>query len=184
MGHKEKNKRITAMALAALLLMLSFAGCSGAAGKGSAETDENAAKVSRIYLASPFFNDKEEEAVGRAETILRDRGFDVFSPREQTYEEEFGSAEWSKAVFKVDTEEIRNADCVVMLYWGNYSDSGTAWESGYAYAVGTPVVAVHLAEDSNLMVNEGAVANLKSVEELSTYDFEKMPVIDYDGEVI
>ena len=34
-----------------------------------------------IYLASPFFNEFELECVKRAEKILSDRGFELFSPR-------------------------------------------------------------------------------------------------------
>ena len=38
-------------------------------------------KIMKIYLASPFFDDKELENVKKAEEILFSRGFDVFSPR-------------------------------------------------------------------------------------------------------
>ena len=47
-----------------------------------------------------------------------------------------------------------------MLYWGNYSDSGTAWECGYAYATGKPVIVLQLGESSNLMIHEGSHTNL------------------------
>ena len=69
-----------------------------------------------------------------------------------------------------------------MLYHGNYSDSGTAWECGYAYAIDKPVVCVQIGDLSNLMVHCSAVANI-TLEELKTYDFEKMPWIDYTGDM-
>ena len=113
----------------------------------------------KIYLASPFFKEEELAAVRKAEEILEHRGF---------------------TVFMADRSYIDWADVVVMLYHGQYSDSGTAWECGYAFATHTPVLVVHLGEDSNLMVHEGSHANL-TMDELKTYDFDRMPLQSYTG---
>lgn len=138
----------------------------------------------KIYLASPFFNDEELKNVQKAEEILMNRGFQVFSPRlnEVRTDENTQSALWSKETFMNDRRFIDWADAVVMLYYGGYSDSGTAWECGYAYGTNTPVVVVHLGDDSNLMVHEGCHSNI-SLEDLSTYDFEKMPSLPYNGKM-
>ena len=49
----------------------------------------------KVYLASPFFSEKELEAVREAEEILEQRGFTVFSPRKyQISEEKQGSPAW------------------------------------------------------------------------------------------
>ena len=138
----------------------------------------------KIYIASPFFSDREREILTKTENILRERGFDVFSPREHTVpEEEEGTSAWSRKIFAIDHQGIDWADCLVMLYWGNYSDTGTAWECGYAYAIGKPVLVVHLGDSSNLMVHEGSHSNLKSVTELKDYDFEVMPKSIYIGKM-
>lgn len=79
-----------------------------------------------------------------------------------------------------DKRFIDWADVVVMLYYGGYSDSGTAWECGYAYGTNTPVIVVQLGEDSNLMVHEGCHSNI-SLEELEGYDFDMLPVKAYKG---
>ena len=135
----------------------------------------------KIYLASPFFKEEELAAVRKAEEILEHRGFTVFSPRKyKIAEEKQGSPAWSKAVFMADRSYIDWADVVVMLYHGQYSDSGTAWECGYAFATHTPVLVVHLGEDSNLMVHEGSHANL-TMDVLKTYDFDRMPLQRYTG---
>ena len=135
----------------------------------------------KVYLASPFFSEKELEAVREAEEILEQRGFTVVSPRKyQIVEEKQGSSAWSKAVFMADRSYIDWADVVVMLYHGQYSDSGTEWECGYAFATHPPVLVVHLGRDSNLMVHEGSHANL-TMEELKTYDFDRMPLQGYTG---
>ena len=138
----------------------------------------------KIYLASPFFNEAELRNVALAEKILTERGFTVFSPRlnEVRTEETVGSRAWSKETIMNDRRFIDWADAVVMLYYGGYSDSGTAWECGYAFGTNTPVVVVQLGEDSNLMIHEGCHTNI-SMDELSEYDFETMPYKPYEGKM-
>lgn len=138
----------------------------------------------KIYLASPFFNEKELENVKIAEKILTERGFSLFSPRlnEVRTDEITQQSWWSKDTFMNDKKFIDWADVVVMLYYGGYSDSGTAWECGYAYGTNTPVVVVQLGEDSNLMVHEGCHSNI-TLEELKTYDFEMLPAKPYKGKM-
>ena len=138
----------------------------------------------RIYLASPFFNEKECEVLSKAENILKERVLSLFSPRKhETREGNVGSPAWSKETFSNDKAAIDWCEVVVMLYWGNYSDSGTAWECGYAYATHKPVVVVQLGESSNLMIHEGSHTNLYSLEELRDYDFDMMPREGYKGKM-
>ena len=137
----------------------------------------------KIYLASPFFNETELEAVAKAEQILRARGIEVYSPREHEYRgAEAGTTVWAEAIFQEDVAAIRSAERMVMLYHGNYSDSGTSWECGFAYALGLPVVAVQLGNNANLMVHRSATANI-TLEELASYDFDTMPKRNYEGEM-
>ena len=135
----------------------------------------------KIYLASPFFNEEENAWVENAEKILRNRGFDVYSPREHEVRDTdaVGTPKWARDTFRHDVHAIDESDCVVMLYHGNYSDSGTAWECGYAYGW-RPIVCVQIGDLSNLMVHCSAIANI-TLEELKTYDFEEMPWIEYTG---
>lgn len=140
--------------------------------------------MKKIYIASPFFNDKETEILSKVETLLKSRGLDVFSPREHGVRgDNVGKPEWSKATFENDKKALDWCDIVVMLYWGNYSDSGTAWECGYAYASGKPVIVLQLGELSNLMVHEGSYSNLMNLEELENYDFENMPKLAFRGKM-
>ena len=138
----------------------------------------------KIYLAGPFFNDEELKNVETAEKILMSRGFDVFSPRlnEVRTDENTKQSWWSKETFMNDKKFIDWADVVVMLYYGGYSDSGTAWECGYAYGTNTPVIVVHLGEDSNLMVHEGCHSNI-TFSDLENYDFNMMPAKSYKGKM-
>lgn len=138
----------------------------------------------KIYLASPFFTEKEIIPLEKTEKILRSRGFDVFSPREHEARSGalVGSPEWSREIFEMDKEAIHDCDCLLMLFHGLYSDSGTAWECGYAYAIGKPVIVVHLGEESNIMIHEGCHTNI-TAEELYEYDFGKMEKKIYKGKM-
>lgn len=137
----------------------------------------------RVYLASPFFNKKECIAVEMVENILREKGLNVFSPRNNQMEHlAAGSRFWSIETFTNDVKFIDWAEVVVAVYHGNYSDSGTAWELGYAYGTQKPVIVIHVGEDSNLMVHEGAHANIR-MEELPDYDFNRFPSSSYEGKM-
>lgn len=136
----------------------------------------------KVYLASPFFNDKEINHMERTRDILRMKGLDVFVPNEhQNPEYEFGSIDWRKATFGSDVNGIDTADVVVaVINQGNYDDSGTAWEIGYSFAKGIPVLVVNVTgETINLMIADSLHALVTSYEELEDYDFDAMPKKPY-----
>ena len=141
--------------------------------------------MKKVYLASPFFDDAELERVDKVKEILNSKGLDVFSPKEHQNEHlEFGSIEWRKATFENDVKHIDWCDVVVAIICkGNYDDSGTAWELGYAYATNKPVVLVNITgETINLMIADSIHALITSYNELKEYDFEKMekkPYLNY-----
>ena len=68
------------------------------------------------------------------------------------------------------------------LAYGNVSDSGTAWECGYASSHGIPVVLVHIHDTggSNLMMHCTSTTDI-TLEQLADYDFKTMPVYEYQG---
>ena len=141
--------------------------------------------MKKVYLASPFFDDAELERVDKVKEILDSKGLEVFSPKEHQNEHlEFGSIEWRKATFDNDVKHIDWCDVVVAIICkGNYDDSGTAWELGYAYATNKPVVLVNITgETINLMIADSIHALITSYDELKEYDFEKMekkPYLNY-----
>lgn len=135
----------------------------------------------KIYLAGPLFTEEENKNLDIVEKILREKGHIVFSPREHENREfEVGTRAWSMQIFDLDRSYIDWCDCMVMMYYGAYSDSGTAWECGYAYGTNKPIVVVQLGKDSNLMVHEGSHTNI-TLEELKDYDFDVMPKKAYAG---
>lgn len=137
--------------------------------------------MKRIYLASPFFNEKEINTVTKVAKILKEKGLTVFEPMKNQIENmKPGTPAWSLATFRNDVKFIDWAEAVVMVYDGNYSDSGTSWEAGYAYGTNKPLIVIHVGESSNLMVHESAHANL-TIDELIDYNFNNLPSSIYTG---
>ena len=147
------------------------------------ENRDTGAIYKMIYIAGPFFNPDELYIIQEIEKILSDRDIMYFSPRlHDDPEHKPQTTEWSRTIFEMDKDAIDASDIVLVVYHGNYSDTGTAWECGYAYAKGKPVVVVQLGDSSNLMVHESAVANI-TMEELKKYDFGKLEEKRYSGKM-
>ena len=102
----------------------------------------------KIYLASPFFNINEILMYESAIEDLRARGYDVYVPREHTVKGawEMPNNTWAGYVFDEDIRAINESEVVIVMNFGMYSDSGTAWEAGYAMAAGKTVVQVLCGE--------------------------------------
>lgn len=97
--------------------------------------------MKRFYLASPFFTDEQRDAVCKVANILRAAGHEVFVPMEHKIEDgwSYSPKEWAEKVFSMDLDAIRTCNEVIALYYGLNSDTGTAFEIGYAYAAQMPV---------------------------------------------
>lgn len=93
-----------------------------------------------IYLAAPFFNEKERKQIEKIAEIMRGL-YKVYVPMEHTIENAWSidNYEWGKRVFEEDIRAIDESAKVVVLDWGHYADTGTAWECGYAYGKGKEV---------------------------------------------
>lgn len=120
--------------------------------------------MAKIYLASPFFNDAERATKARIKAHLEEVGYIIIDPQPtsgSSFESwEKTNYEWGADVFFGDIAKIQEADCVVAIDWGMYSDSGTAWEIGYAYGIKKPVLVIATTESMSkthsLMVTNGA----------------------------
>ena len=113
----------------------------------------------KVYVAGPFFHDGERERIEMVRTFFnsgerKDR-YDLFVPMDHFIPdgEKMSNMDWAKAVFKMDTEALEKSDLMVAVYDKHYSDSGTAWELGYAYGLGIPVILLctDLNADNSIM---------------------------------
>ena len=95
----------------------------------------------RVYLASPWFRDNERVMYKNILDKMREEGLDVYAPIEHEIVNawDLPNDVWGRKVFQEDIDAIRNCDEVWVLNFGMYSDSGTAWECGFAYGIGKTV---------------------------------------------
>ena len=97
----------------------------------------------RIYLAGPLFTQPEwiwNEALAQA---LQTHLFDVILPQRASESMLSGTRSFdARLLFKRNVESILSTDVLVAILDGPDIDSGTAWECGYAFRAGKPVIGV------------------------------------------
>jgi nucleoside 2-deoxyribosyltransferase len=126
-----------------------------------------------VYLAGPLFTHAELEYNRKLKDMLIKKGFSVFLPQEDAEDAE-GEREKQnqECIFKKCLEGVNSSDIVVAVLDGVDVDSGTAWEIGYAYAMGKPVIGLRtdfrtLSDGIvNLMVEMSIVALARDEDEL------------------
>lgn len=109
----------------------------------------------KIYLAGPLFTQAERrwnrELAAALAKLKPD--LEIILPQDMEIEFRNNSPDFA-VIFKRNVESIENSDAIVAILDGSDSDSGTAWECGYAYAKGKPVIGVRTdfraSEDENL----------------------------------
>jgi nucleoside 2-deoxyribosyltransferase len=119
----------------------------------------------KIYLAGPLFTLAEQRFNVAVARFLQGRGFEVWLPQEHE-----PRRKTAKAIFQMDLAALDAADLVIACMDGPDPDSGTAWECGYAYAKGTPIVCYRtdfrISGDTagrpyNLMLSESATVRFE-----------------------
>ena len=105
-----------------------------------------------VYLAAPLWTAEQKKRIASLAEVLRREGYSVFVPMEHEIDNawDMPQHEWSKKVFDTDIEAIRNSAAVVAIYNGLYSDSGTAFEIGYAHALGKDIYVVPYLETNEV----------------------------------
>ena len=128
----------------------------------------------KIYLASPWFKNNERVMYHEILQKMRALGLTVYAPVEHEIENawDLSNPEWGRKVFEADVEAINDCDEVWVLNFGMYSDSGTAWECGYAYAKGKPVHQLLYGFDKE------KVFSLMMVNGCSSWDFMENFIFD------
>jgi len=123
--------------------------------------------MTKLYLAGPLFTLAERSFNAELARFLENQGldFEVWLPREHE-----PRSDTARAIFEMDVEAIDWADMIVACMDGPDPDSGTAWECGYAFATGKPIVCYRtdfrVSGDSksapyNLMLSESATARFE-----------------------
>jgi nucleoside 2-deoxyribosyltransferase len=111
----------------------------------------------KIYLASPFFTELQKDLMKRVLEKMRNEGHEVYAPYEHTIENAWDKTnkDWGREVFFEDINAIQQCDEVWAINFGMDSDSGTAWECGYAYGIKKTVRVLCVKTINSLMVLNG-----------------------------
>jgi nucleoside 2-deoxyribosyltransferase len=121
--------------------------------------------MTKLYLAGPLFTLAEQSFNAELARFLETQGFEVWLPQEHE-----PRSQTAKAIFQMDVAAIDWADMIVACVDGPDPDSGTAWECGYAFARGKPIVCYRtdfrISGDTkdapyNLMLSESATTHFE-----------------------
>ena len=126
----------------------------------------------RVYLAAPLFSEAERVFNTSVARLLRTHLFDVHLPQEAGDDSDTRDIQEQERLFLFNKTALENSDFIVAIIDGADADSGTAWEMGYAFALGKPVIALRTDfrrvghhEYVNLMLEQSAKV-VVSTEEL------------------
>lgn len=118
----------------------------------------------RVYLAAPLFSEAERTYNLSIEKLLRKNFFEVYLPQLEGDDSTLRNKEEQVRIFSKNLKALESADIIVANIDGADADSGTAWEMGYATALGKTVIAIRTdfrkagaEEKVNLMLEQSAI---------------------------
>ena len=125
-----------------------------------------------VYVAGPLFDEGERWWIEQIEQTIIEMGFDTFLPHRDNPEK---NPETVQLIFENNRNAIQDSDLVVANLNGITTDDGTAWELGYAAALGKPAIGVFTdwrsrfegEELVNLMISRSLNQTVRSLNELS-----------------
>jgi nucleoside 2-deoxyribosyltransferase len=94
----------------------------------------------KIYFAGPLFTSAERKWNEWFASALRRSGIEIVLPQEEAERYISESGVDYAGIFAMCLDGIRSASAILAVFDGVDVDSGTAFECGYAYALGKPVV--------------------------------------------
>jgi nucleoside 2-deoxyribosyltransferase len=97
-----------------------------------------------IYQAGPLFSRSEQNWNSELTKRLEEAGYRVTSPSDLLAPEQIrqvGPAA-PKLIFSTCLAAVKRSDCIVACLDGAQVDDGTAWELGFAYALGLPIFGI------------------------------------------
>ncbi len=124
-----------------------------------------------VYLAAPLFSEAELDFNRKLRDEIKRAGFNVFLPQEDSNNVK-EKDDRQNIIFSKNEAAIKGSDIIAAVMDGTDVDSGTAWEIGYAYALGKPILGLRtdfrtlgIEGTVNLMI-ERSVVICRSIPEL------------------
>ena len=136
--------------------------------------------MKNVYLAAPLFSDAECDFNSKLRDELERIGLSVFLPQEHSNDSIYERDARQESIFSKNVTAIEKADILVAVLDGVDVDSGTAWEIGYAHALGKPVCGLRtdfrtlgIEGTVNLMIERSVVLCTGLGELLERLEFEQ-----------
>jgi len=95
-----------------------------------------------VYIAGPLFDRSQRWYNTGLSNAVKAAGFDTYLPQEASGEVDLDVIDNRAEVFRANVEALRACAFVVANLNGPAVDPGTAWECGFAWALGKKVVGV------------------------------------------
>lgn len=127
----------------------------------------------KLYLASPFFNPQQLAVLETIEKAIDEMpNLTYYSPRVDGVLKDMTPEERKAAgprLFRLNCKMVRECDAVLALK--DYSDTGTTWETGFAYGIGRPVFGFRSnpSQPLNIMVLQSFAAAIYGYTELGVF---------------
>lgn len=96
----------------------------------------------RVYLAAPLFSEAQKIYNAGLADLLSSQYYAVHLPQMFEDTAESRSKNREELIYRWNLAALKNSDIVVAVIDGSDADSGTAWEMGYATALGKRVIAI------------------------------------------
>ena len=127
----------------------------------------------KIYIAGPLCEKENREFLEQINKICEELGFETFLPHRDAglYN---GDENKIKQISNKDLQEIYDCDFMIGVLNGICIGAGTAWEMGYAQALGKKVIGLKTDRKVKNSISEisviitGCVNILESIEELKS----------------
>lgn len=123
-----------------------------------------------VYVAGPLFDEGERWWIERVEATIADSGLTTFLPHRDNPPKTIDTV---GEIFANNKRGIDECSLVVASLNGVTTDDGTAWEIGYAFALGRPIIGIHTdwrsrfdTEVVNLMIERSLETLVRSLDEL------------------
>ena len=124
-----------------------------------------------VYIAGPLFDEGERWWIERVEAVVAAAGLTTFLPHRDNPPK---TADNVVEIFETNLAALDDCSMVVASLNGVITDDGTAWEIGYAYALGKHIIGIHTdwrsrfpSEVVNLMVERSLDQLVRSLDELA-----------------
>ena len=118
----------------------------------------------KAYLAAPLFSEAERDFNKKLANILYQYAVKVHLPQETGDTDKSRDNSDIRSIFEENIKVLDYSDFVIAVLDGSDTDSGTAWEMGYAYAKGKKIISIRTDfreigshESVNLMLEQSSI---------------------------